>query len=53
MEAYSAGYQAYWDYKTQDDNPYESEAEKDKWVDGFIQARAEDNGDEEYTGGQL
>lgn len=46
--AYVDGLKAYHDGAALDDNPFDENvepAEYDEWEEGFVEARAEDNGD--------
>lgn len=48
--AYDLGYEAYWEYKTREDNPYKSgvdlhQQRADAWEEGFFDARDVYNGD--------
>lgn len=48
MSPYRQGANAYWNYESQENNPYDEDVDAYyRWEDGYIDARALDNGDEE------
>lgn len=48
MTPYKEGARAYWENYSLESNPYSPDVEAHfKWEDGFVDARALDNGDEE------
>lgn len=47
MRPYRQGADAYWNYEAQENNPYDEDTDAySQWEDGYIDARALDNGDD-------